>query len=139
MILTSAALHISSEFNVTYRMVCEECRNTGENHKHIYLGCTGKSTHSRMMEHIRDVNSKDLSNSMAKHMEIKHREEQTDTKFSAEIITTHRSCLIRFVDESLRIDKEREYICNSKSEWGGRPLKRPTVGGQTLDHVDGVT
>ena len=110
----------------------------------MYLGCTGKSTHSRMIDHLEDVSNKDLSNSMAKHMELNHTEEQTNTKFSAKVIATHRSCLSRFVDESLRIDKEKDNICNSKSEWGGRPLKRPTArnihnGRRRMDQLDEVT
>ena len=94
-----------------------------------------------MIDHIKDVNNQDLSNSMAKHMEINHLGVQTDTKFSAEVVTTHRSCLNRFVDESLRIDNERETICNSKSEWGGKRLQRPTVTnrGQAANDMDGVT
>ena len=120
-----------SSTNITYKLKCSLCEQQGETTtRPWYLGCTGKSLHSRTLDHIKDVKSGDTANSMAKHMAIVHPGARRTTEFGAEVLAKHNSCLKRFVDESLHIESNKESACNSKSEWGGGALVRmvPTGG-----------
>ena len=44
--------------------------------------------------------------------------------FRSKVLATHRGCLPRFIDESLRIENEQMSLTNSKGEWGAGQLVR---------------
>ena len=64
---------------------------------------------------------------MAKHMAANHSNQDQPPKFEAKVLATHKSCLTRLLDESIRIDKEEATLANSKSEWGTGMLVRPVT------------
>ena len=61
---------------------------------------------------------------MAKHMAVIPPGQQEDHIFTAEVVSKHNNCLRRHIDEAIRIDSEKDTVCNSKSEWGGGALVR---------------
>ena len=114
-----------SRTNVTYMLTCNQCSGDQvEGARHQYIGCTGKSLHARNIEHKKDVKGGDLTNAMAKHMDNEH--EGVNVGFKSTVLASHRSCLIRMIDESIRIENGESSVglANSKSEWGAGALVR---------------
>ena len=111
-----------STTNVTYQLTCNQCEAEQQTEtRHMYIGCTGTSMHARGMDHLAKVNSDKttkLKNSMAKHMALQHGGQNVG--FTAKLLSKHNSCLVKFIDEALRIEKGNEEfgLANSKSEWG---------------------
>ena len=106
--------------NVTYRLDCTTCipNTEHDNTRNIYLGCTGRNLHIRLIEHSKDKNSQDKKNAMSKHMAAIHPDVPViQHGVTANIVARHRSTLSRLVDESLRLEKETN-LANSKGEFG---------------------
>ena len=96
----------------------------------MYVGTTGRTTHSRMVEHSKALQGGLRKNAPVKHQTVMHR--NTNPEFKAKIIKGGiRFNLDRFVLESQKIQETNDdpgvVILNSKSEWGSRGVPRLTV------------
>ena len=110
----------------TYRLDCLYCHpregrigDINPIDRSIYLGCSGRSLHSRLLEHQSDVRSGDTSNAMVKHFNNKHmdRDWKKEVPIRARKVKPHNKIMRRLIDESLRLEKNRG-LANSKGEWG---------------------
>ena len=110
----------------TYRLDCIYCHpNEGSlaeicpQERSIYLGCSGRSLHSRMVGHIKDIKAGDMSNATVKHLTHIHpdRNWRQEVPVRARRVKTHTTTLRRLIDESLRLEKHQG-LANSKGEWG---------------------
>ena len=89
------------------------------NDRSIYLGCSGRSLHARLDDHIDDIKGGLNKNAMVKHFENKHQGYpwQLQVPIRVRAIRYHTSLLHRVIDESLRLEKNIG-LANSKGEWG---------------------
>ena len=97
-----------------------------------YTGQSGRSLHSRGLEHRGDIRRGDKSSPLVKHIMIKHKDGPEPT-FTMKTLTHHKTNLQRLISEGLQIEKERKEnesaVLNSRAERGHSKLVRlnPTV------------
>ena len=97
-----------------------------------YTGQSGRSLHSRGIEHRRDVRRRDKSSPLVKHILTAHKDGPEPT-FTMKTLTHHKTNLQRLISEGLQIERERKEnekaVLNSKAEMGHSKLVRlnPTV------------
>ena len=113
--------------NISYRLDCKRCHpepgdvnDINPVNRSIYLGCSGRSLHSRLQEHESDIVDADSTNAMVKHLKAAHPEDEewrNEQPIRARVIKNHMSTLKRLIDESLRLEANPG-LANSKSEWG---------------------
>ena len=115
-----------STMRTSYRLDCLYCHPTEDRiedispkDRSIYLGCSGRSMHSRMVDHMKDMKAGDMSNAMVKHMDNVHPNMnwREDMPIRARRIKSHITTLRRLIDESLRLEQYKG-LANSKGEWG---------------------
>ena len=99
----------------------------GQKKRTIYIGHTGRSHHSRMMEHLSSIGSKrnNLSG-IAKH----HYDHHNDTEhvFSSKIVHVHKKNLSRLACEALHmLNNGHHYLINRRGEFGKMTLHRLDV------------
>ena len=98
--------------------------------KFVYIGTSGFSIHKHMLEHIKCVGAKNVSNALGKHVALHHQYENAE--FETEVIRSGiKYNLERFIFEALEIENARsnpDYnMMNSRSEWGGKGLPRIVI------------
>ena len=77
----------------------------------------------RCVEHQRDLRCRNDKSPLWKHCILEHSSQEAE--FSMEVLSHHKSCLDRQVQESVRISRtEAEIILNSKSEFHQAPIVR---------------
>ena len=97
-----------------------------------YTGQTGRSLHSRALEHLGDVRRMNKDSPLVKHILNKHTNGHTPT-FTMKLISNHKTNIQRLLIEGLKIGKERREnqsaVLNSRAERGHSKLVRinPTV------------
>ena len=110
-----------SKMNISYEIKCSICSNdpNKEEKRYLYLGCSGRTIHTRSLEHMTAIqNGNSEKSAMAKHYMIHHPEEtQSDNLISVRILAQHKYTLNRLIDESLRLEAGHN-LANSKGEWG---------------------
>ena len=110
-----------------YRIRCETCHRAGI--LTLYEGETGRNSFTRGLEHKSAIRLEDEENALWKHCMIQHG--AVPAEFSMKVVGVHRICLVRQVNEAVRIMiSEAGCIMNSKSEFHQAPLVRvvPTTG-----------
>ena len=119
----------------TYRLDCTYCHpNEGSVddinpvNRSIYLGCSGRSLHARLLDHLKDIRNGDTSNAMVKHFTNTHADQdwRNERPVRARKVKPHNHIMRRLIDEALRLEKN-ENLANSKGEWG-------RGGGLVRDH-----
>ena len=108
-------------------MKCETCHLDGR--KTVYEGETGKNGYTRGAEHQDSLRLKDEENALWKHCMVEHG--GVRASFSMKVCGRFHSCLVRQVDEAVRIDScKADCLMNSKTEFHQAPLVRvvPTTG-----------
>ena len=113
-----------------YVIECQDCGTLNPPTKSVYVGTTGRTTHSRMVEHAKALQSDQRKNALVKHKILMHLD--TNPEFKAKIVKGGiRYNLDRFVLESQKIQEANDdpgvIVLNSKSEWGSRGVPRLTV------------
>ena len=113
-----------------YRTSCLDCDQDPNSKPHQYVGTTGRTLHSRNLEHQDSVRNKSGKSALSKHQLKCHRDGAP--KFQTEIIQGGiQFNLDRFVRESLEIEKLRNdqdvVPLNQRSEWGHKGLPRINV------------
>ena len=97
-----------------------------------YTGQTGRSLHSRALEHLGDVRRMNKDSPLVKHILNNHTNDPTPT-FTMKLISNHKTNLQRLLTEGLQIERERREnlsaVLNSRAERGHSKLVRinPTV------------
>ena len=97
-----------------------------------YTGQTGRSLHSRALEHLGDVRRRNKNSPLMKHILSEHINDPTPT-FTMKILSNHKTNLQRLITEGLQIEKERKEnqssVLNSRAERGHSKIVRinPTV------------
>ena len=91
-------------------MLCEEAGKDV-----VYIGETGRNAFIRGKEHDNDLRLGDKKNGLVRHMFEEHLGE--DSKFKMAVLTKHRGCLTRQVEEAVRIRESESILLNSKSEF----------------------
>ena len=93
----------------------------------ICIGQTGRSVHSRAIEHEAGVRRKEKKSALYKHMR-EHHDQDDQPSFSMKIISRHKTNLDRLITEGISIEKVREKdpesLMNSRAEWGRTKLVR---------------
>ena len=110
-----------------YRIRCETCHRDGK--LSLYEGETGRNSYTRGLEHRSAIRLEDEENALWKHCVLEHGGRPAE--FSMQVVGIHRSCLVRQVNEAVRIMiSEAGCVMNSKSEFHQAPLVRivPTSG-----------
>ena len=93
-----------------------------------YEGETGSNGYSRGKEHQNALVLKQEENALWKHCLVAHAGERVD--FSMEVVGNFHSCLVRQVNEGVRIKRSKAELMNSKAEFHQHPVVRvvPTRG-----------
>ena len=110
-----------------YRIRCETCHMDGK--VTLYEGETGRNSYTRGLEHKSAIRLEDEENALWKHCLIEHGGQPAE--FSMKVVGVHRSCLVRQVNEAVRIMiSEVGCVMKSKSEFHQAPFVRvvPTSG-----------
>ena len=131
--------------NTTYVIKCKKCTQTGAENsvrnipdlRNIpegqYRGQTGRSMHSRMLEHMRGLKSKSGTCPLYRHSQESHEDDEETPTFIMEKSRKARNNLDRLAIESEEIyngDNDKNVkLWNSKSEYGKTKLIRwqPTL------------
>ena len=96
-----------------------------------YLGTTGRSAHCRSLEHQTLFRQKSKKSPLYKHIRSEHPrlcDEDPVNLFRMEVLTTHKSNLVRLATEALLIEHSvQDTLLNSKNEWGGTKLVRHSI------------
>ena len=113
-----------------YNIDCTPCKEDPNKLQARYVGTTGRTTHSRQLEHKRAILGRNASNALVKHQETEHPNQIP--KFQASIVKGgFRWNLEHQIFEALEIESQTPdpniNILNSKSEWGHRGLPRLTI------------
>ena len=124
-------------------MRCETCLRAGR--LSSYAGETGRNSYSRGKEHLDALRLEDEENPLWKHCLVEHG--GVKAEFSMKVIGRIYSCLVRQVNEAVRIEmSEADCIMNSKAEFHQSPLVRvvPVTGlqeeqGEGQDPRQGAT
>ena len=106
-----------------YRISCLSCRS-----EVAYEGETGSNCYSRGKEHEAALEHKQEENALWKHCLVAHEGQRVE--FSMKVVGNFHSCLVRQVNEGVRIKRSRAELMNSKAEFHQHPVVRvvPTQG-----------
>ena len=106
-----------------YRITCKRCLQVV-----AYEGETGSNGYSRGKEHECALEQKQEENALWKHCLVAHEGEKVE--FSMQVVGTFQSCLVRQVNEGVRIKRSKAELMNSKGEFHQHPVVRvvPTRG-----------
>ena len=100
---------------------CETCQQAGV--VSLYEGETGRNGYTREKEHLDALRLENEDNALWKHCLIQHNGEKA--KFSMKVLGVFYTCLVRQVNEGVRIQKSRAHcVMNSKSEFHQHPVVR---------------
>ena len=111
---------------VVYKHTCGLC-------KAAYVGTTGHTCHARNVQHLKALETGDMTYPMTKHMAAEHAGVgDAEKTFSTRILgSSHISGnLIRFLTEAVAISEEQAkgtQMLNSKGEWARAKLRRLAV------------
>jgi hypothetical protein len=87
--------------------------------KSNYIGTSGRTLHSRGIEHSDAIRRKDIKNAMAKHSMNCHGDSMEDPVYTMVLMSKHRSNLERLIMEGILIEKQwGRFLVNLKGEWG---------------------
>jgi hypothetical protein len=87
--------------------------------KNNYLGQSGRTLHSRGLEHSAAIRRKDVKNAMTKHSLNCHGNSDVEPVYSMVLMSKHRSNLERLIMEGILIEKQLgRFLINLKGEWG---------------------
>ena len=105
-----------------YKTLCLECPDAKPS---LYIGTTGRTTHSRPLEHQHSLRRQDGSSALSVHQSQKHPDKPPN--FETSIIKGGmRFNAERFIREAIEIDdlkRNPEFgILNQRSEWGNSGL-----------------
>ena len=104
-----------------YEIRCETCLMDGK--LSSYAGETGRNGYTRGNEHLDALRLEDEENSLWKHCLVEHG--GVKAVFSMKVIGRFDSCLVRQVNEAVRIEmSEADCVMNSKAEFHQSPLVR---------------
>ena len=94
-----------------------------------YIGETGRTAVTRVMEHVRGNMGKKSENPMYKHLMDKHTDNMKNVKFEFGLTGKFRDPLTRQAEEGLRIARQSKNlaILNTKSEFNHPPIARVKV------------
>ena len=111
-----------------YKFTCQHSGDGGQETQHN--GTSGRSLHSRTLEHMAEVRNRSSRNAQAKHHWSVHPDEEPN--FKTQIIKGGIFFNVeRQIQESIDIDEARQNIdvnlLNQRSEWGQRGLVRLVV------------
>ena len=112
---------------VGYRIRCETCRLAGRSA--LYDGESGNNAYSRGCQHQDALRLETEESPLWKHCLLEHQGQKA--KFSMKALRSFTSCLVRQVNEAVRIEMSTaDCMLNSKSEFHQAPLVRvvPVVG-----------
>ena len=96
-----------------YEQRCMLCKEDGKDV--VYFGETGRNAFIRGKEHDNDIRLGDRKNGLVRHMIEEH--VGVDSQFKMAVLSKHRSCLTRQVEEAVRIRESDSILLNSKSEF----------------------
>ena len=105
--------------NLVYQIPCLDCKALGK--RATYIGETHRSFWDRTQEHLADIRSKNSKNSLVKHWEEVHGDQQSPPKYSFQVKKKCKSAIERQIWEALFIEVENsqgDYQINSKAEFG---------------------
>ena len=112
---------------VGYRIRCETCRLAGRSA--LYDGESGNNAYSRGCQHQDALRLETEESPLWKHCLLEHQGQKA--KFSMKALRSFTSCLVRQVNEAVRIEMSTaDCMLYSKSEFHQAPLVRvvPVVG-----------
>ena len=120
--------HDCRSARIVYKSTCQHCGARGQETQ--YIGTSGRSLHSRTLEHMAEVRNRSSRNAQAKHHWSVHPDEEPN--FKTQIIKGGIFFNVeRQIQESIDIDEARQNIdvnlLNQRSEWGQRGLVRLVV------------
>ena len=117
--------HDCRSARVVYKAVCINCETAGQETQ--YIGTSGRSLHSRTVEHMALINSRSNGNAQSRHNWDAH--PNLNPNFRRQLIRGGIHFNVeRFIHESLEIEDARSnndiQLLNQRSEWGQRGLVR---------------
>ena len=104
-----------------YTISCLRCRRVVKEEV-AYEGESGSNGYSRGGEHLAALELKQEDNALWKHCLVAHGGERVE--FSMKVVGTFQSCLVRQVNEGVRIKRSRAQLMNSKGEFHQHPVVR---------------
>ena len=106
-----------------YTISCLRCKMVVK-----YEGESGSNGYSRGGEHSTALELMQEDNALWKHCLVAHGGEKVE--FSMKVVGTFESCLVRQVNEGVRIKRSQAQLMNSKAEFHQHPVVRvvPTRG-----------
>jgi hypothetical protein len=112
---------------VVYKGTCTLCAQ--QDITAVYFGESGFSAYYRSNVHASEIQSKDLQNAFAKHLNIFHPEYEGDpTVFNTQVIQTFRKPLPRQITEATLIHNNNAQVkMNSKAEFRQPAVPRITA------------
>ena len=127
-----------AQANLVYKIKCKTCidpqvmtdgdapgvASTKSTQKALYIGQTGRSAHSRFIEHVQGINSQTASCPLYRHVVDAHGGIQDDAKFQGSIVKITRTNLTRMLTEAAEIQAHTGQLFNNKSEYRGTKIIR---------------
>ena len=118
---------------MVYEITCLDCKSKGKRAR--YVGESHRSYWDRSLEHLADLRTKNDKNSLVKHWQECHGEQDVPPKYSFNVLKKCRTSLQRQIWEAILIDKEHsqcDYEINQKGEFGINlmPKLMPTMNGE---------
>ena len=108
--------------NVTYSIVCQECKIEGRLRQ--YIGETHRTYWDRAKEHTKALKDKDTSYGIMKHWVEEHPELTEPPNYKFQVTQTQQTSLNRQIWEALNIEgADPATLLNTKTEWGKNPLQ----------------
>ena len=104
-----------------YRVSCLRCKRIVKEEVD-YEGESGSNGYSRGKEHSTAQDLKQEDNALWKHCLVAHQGEKVE--FSMRVVGTFQSCLVRQVNEGVRIKRSKAKLMNSKGEFHQHPVVR---------------
>ena len=106
---------------IGYEIKCEECKKAMK--KAVYEGETGRNGFTWGAEHLAALRLESEESPLWKHCLLEH--EGRKAKFSMKVCGRFHSCLVRQVNEPVRMMRAKaDILLNSKSEFHQAPLVR---------------
>ena len=111
-------------------MECDNCKNSGQTET-VYIGTSGKSLHSRQLEHMSEIRRRSNSNAPSKHTHNCH--PGVAPSYNTTILAGGlRYNLDRYITEALRIEEAKDNKCESdKPEVRVGKLRYPKAWGHS--------
>ena len=111
-----------------YKTWCVPCAEDPNVRTSAYIGTTGRTLHSRQMEHKAAIRNRQTNNAMSKH----HIRSHPPPRFLTEVVkrgiqfNVERFCYEGLAIEELRNNNEYQ-VLNQRAEWGNTGLVRLSV------------